>query len=73
MRENKLKKKDETDLNTVKDFIILFNKFNNREPMESEIYDNLKDKMDVINIKNTLEQIEHFKLSENTNKNAENV
>ena len=73
LRENKLKKKDETDLNTVKDFIILFNKFNNREPMESEIYDNLKDKMDVINIKNTLEQIEHFKLSENTNKNAENV
>lgn len=70
MKENKIKKKEENNFKTVQDFIILFKKFNNREPMETEIYDNLKDKMDIITIKNTLEQIQHINLSNNKFENV---
>ena len=70
MKEKKIKKKEENNFKTVQDFIILFKKFNNREPLETEIYDNLKDKMDIIKIKNTLDQIQHINLSNN---NLENV
>ena len=40
----------------VKDFIDLFISLNNREPMESEIYDNLKDKIDDITLKKIVEE-----------------
>jgi len=53
MKEIKLKKTVENNNQIVNDFIISFTALNNREPMETEIYDNLKDKM---NIK-TLEKI----------------
>ena len=39
----------------IKDFIQLFSSLNNREPMESEIVDNLKDKMDIVTIKKIIE------------------
>jgi hypothetical protein len=61
MKENKIKKKEESNYKDVNDFIELFIKINNREPMESEIFDNLKDKMDLITIKNILEQIKATK------------
>ena len=38
------------------DFIQSFVQLNNREPMESEIMDNLKDKIDISIIKNILEK-----------------
>jgi hypothetical protein len=40
----------------VNDFIILFTNLNNREPMETEIIDNLKDKIDINIIKKFIEQ-----------------
>jgi hypothetical protein len=67
MKENKIKKKEETNFKDVNDFIELFIKINNRDPMESEIFDNLKDKMDLMTIKNILEQIK------TTKTNYENV
>jgi hypothetical protein len=67
MKENKIKKKEENNYKDVNDFIELFIKINNREPMESEIFDNLKDKMDLITIKNILEQIK------TTKSNYENI
>lgn len=70
MKEKKIKKKEENNFKTVQDFIILFKKFNNREPLETEIYDNLKDKMDIIKIKNTLDQIQHINLSNNKLENV---
>jgi hypothetical protein len=39
----------------VNDFILLFNNLNNREPMESEVIDNLKDKMDINVIKKIID------------------
>ena len=61
MKENKIKKREENNYKDVNDFIELFIKINNREPMENEIFDNLKDKMDLITIKNILEQIKTTK------------
>ena len=57
MRENKVKKKEDDNFRDVNDFIMLFKKINNRDPMESEVFDNLKDRMDILTIKNIFEQI----------------
>jgi hypothetical protein len=70
LKENKIKKREENNFKIVEDFIILFKKINNREPMESEIYDNLKDKIDIITIKNIYEQIKPRSIFNN---NFENV
>ena len=61
IKENKVKKKGENNYKDVNDFIDLFFKINNREPMENEIFDNLKDKMELLTIKNILEQIKTSK------------
>ena len=61
IKENKMKKKEESNYKDVNDFIALFIKINNREPMESEIFDNLKDKMELMTIKNIIEQIKASK------------
>jgi uncharacterized protein YaaW (UPF0174 family) len=55
-RESKYHSLNELDRKIVSDFIILFNNLNNREPMESEIIDNLKEKIDVNTIKKIIEQ-----------------
>ena len=54
-KQNKVKKVNETNKKTVNDFVTMFINLNNREPMESEIIDNLKDKMDISVIKKILE------------------
>lgn len=46
-KEQKIKKFNELNNKMVKDFIILFNDLNNREPMDTEIIDNLRDKIDI--------------------------
>ena len=62
MKEGKIRKKEENNYKEVNDFITFFIKINNRDPMESEIFDNLKDKMDLMTIKNIVEQIKVNKL-----------
>jgi hypothetical protein len=56
-RQNKLKKFNENNNKLVNDFIQLFISLNNREPMETEVIDNLKDKIDVVTIKKILDDI----------------
>jgi len=56
IKQNKIRKQNELDKKIVNDFIILFNNLNNREPMESEIIDNLKDKIDTSIIKKIIDQ-----------------
>jgi hypothetical protein len=46
-REQKVKKNTDQNNKIVKDFIDTFNNLNNREPLDSEIIDNLKDKIDI--------------------------
>jgi hypothetical protein len=54
-KQNKKRKLKEKNNKLIKDFIQSFISLNNREPMESEIIDNLKDKIDINEIKKILE------------------
>lgn len=56
VRENKEKKLSEINNKFVNDFIDLFKNLHNREPMETEIFDNLKDKIDIVTIKKILDE-----------------
>ena len=58
IKKNKIKKENEENKKTVNDFINLFNNLNNREPMESEIIDNLKDKIDIETIQKIIDEID---------------
>jgi len=64
-KQNKVKRMNELNKKQVKDFVTLFNNLNNREPMESEIIDNLKDKMDVAVIKKIIEDSKTLAISIN--------
>jgi hypothetical protein len=64
IKEEKIKKLSEKNVKIVKDFIQLFIALNNREPMESEIIDNLKEKIDVTIVKKILDENRIF-LEEN--------
>jgi hypothetical protein len=47
IKKNKIAKQNEINKKIISDFIELFINLNNRQPMESEIIDNLKDKIDI--------------------------
>ena len=65
--DNKQKKQVEINHKIVTDFVELFRNLNNREPMETEILDNLKDKIDIATIKNILDDGKILNLMVNTN------
>ena len=71
LKEERIKKLSEQNIKIVKDFIQLFITLNNREPMESEIIDNLKDKIDIVTVKKILDEnkifLEQFVNVENVN------
>jgi len=71
--DNKQKKKVETNNKIVSDFVELFRNLNNREPMETEIFDNLKDKIDNATIKKILDEGKVLKLVVNTNLDDGNI
>ena len=54
IKEDKLKQINEQNIKTLTDFIQLFTTINNREPMENEIIDNLKEKIDLETLKKIL-------------------
>jgi hypothetical protein len=56
IKDIKQKKAQELNNTIVKEFIISFKNLNNREPMETEIIDNLKDKMNIKVLEKILEQ-----------------
>ncbi len=57
MVQTKNKKQNEANKKTVEDFIKFFNDLNNREPMESEIIDNLKDKLPIEKLNKLMDEI----------------
>ena len=65
--DNKQKKQIELNNKIVIDFVELFRNLNNREPMETEIMDNLKDKVDIATIKKILEDGKILNLQVNQN------
>ncbi len=56
VKQNKVRKINEKNSKLIKDFINSFINLNNREPMETEIIDNLKDKIDINAIKKIIEE-----------------
>lgn len=64
-KQNRMKKTNELNLKIVKDFINLFIHLNNREPMETEIMDNLKDKIDATMIKQILDEKKYLTVKTN--------
>jgi hypothetical protein len=68
-KQNKMKKTNELNLKIIKDFINLFIHLNNREPMETEIIDNLKDKIDVSMIKQILDEKKYLTVQINYENN----
>jgi len=71
MNHNKIKKQNELNKKIIYDFIHLFTNLNNREPMESEIIDNLKDKFEPELIKKILDENRNTTLKNNAD-NADN-
>jgi len=71
-KHNKMKKMHEENNKIIKEFIQSFFNLNNREPMDSEIIDNLKDKIDINIIKKILEKGRSLNIISN-NRNDENV
>ena len=55
-KEIKLKREIETNNKMVTDFIALFNDLNNRMPMDSEIIDNLKDKIELTTLQTIINE-----------------
>ena len=56
-KQNKIRKTNENNNKIVNDFIKLFISLNNREPMETEIIDNLKEKIEPNIIKKIIEEV----------------
>jgi len=61
-KEQKVKKFNESNNKLVKDFIVLFNDLNNREPMESEIIDNLRDKIDIAILQKIIDEQKYIEV-----------
>ena len=65
LKQTRLNKARDDNNKIVTDFIGLFKSLNNREPMESEVVDNLKDKVDVNTIKSVLDKLKTLSISIN--------
>ena len=55
-KEIKMKREIETNNKMVSDFIMMFNNLNNRVPMESEIVDNLKDRIELTTLQTIINE-----------------
>jgi hypothetical protein len=73
VNDNKQKKQIELNNKIVTDFVELFRNLNNRDPMETEIMDNLKDKVDIITIKKILDEGKVLNLFINPNIDDGNI
>jgi hypothetical protein len=72
-KQNKLKKLVETNKKILSDFTTLFYNLNNRQPMESEIIDNLKDKIEMSALKKMLEEKKSLTLQINVDDDNSSV
>ena len=73
VNDNKQKKLTEINNKIVTDFVQLFKNLNNREPMETEICDNLKYKIDTATIQKILEEGKILNLAVITNLDDGNI
>lgn len=71
-KQNKLQKINEHNDRILSEFITVFINLNNRNPMESEVIDNLKDKIDVETIQKKLNENKHYLFINSDNGSEEN-
>ena len=72
-KQNKIKRITETNNKILSDFVKLFYNLNNRQPMESEIIDNLKDKIEMSVLKKMLDEGKTLNLQINVNDDDSSV
>lgn len=72
-KQNKIKKLQFDQNKMVSDFITLFKSLNNREPMESEVVDNLKDRIEVNKIKTIIESLNTLSIQINVDNDDETL
>jgi len=72
-KQNKIKRIAETNNKILSDFVKLFYNLNNRQPMESEIIDNLKDKIEMSVLKKMLDEGKTLNLQINVNDDDSSV
>jgi hypothetical protein len=70
-KQNKIKQLSAYQNKMVSDFINLFKSLNNREPMEGEVVDNLKDKIEVSKIKTIMENLNSLSVQINVDNDDE--
>ena len=73
IKTNKIKKQKELNKKAVNDFIKLFNDLNNREPMDSEIIDNLKEKIDIETLQSIIDENKTISIKTNPDGNLSNM
>jgi hypothetical protein len=75
IKVNKIKKQSELERKIVNDFITLFYDLNNRQPMETEIIDNLKEKISIETIRKILDENKtiSIKVEDNHDDNLLNI
>jgi hypothetical protein len=64
-KENRIKKANETNSKMVTEFITLFKNLNNRQPMDTEIIDNLKDKIDMVTLQKIIDESKPLQITIN--------
>jgi hypothetical protein len=72
-KQNKIKKLNADQNKMVSDFINLFKSLNNREPMESEVIDNLKDRIEVSKIRTIIENLNTITIQINVDNDEETL
>jgi hypothetical protein len=72
-KQNKIKQLNAYQNKMVSDFINLFKSLNNREPMEGEVIDNLKDKIEVSKIKTIIESLNSISIQINVDNDDETL
>jgi hypothetical protein len=71
INDDNLKKIEEENMKVVNDFTILFKNLHHRDPLENEIVDNLKDKIDIYTIKHILKKKARLSVTETNYENLE--
>ena len=72
-KQTKLKQINEHNHKFISDFVASFRNVNNRDPMETEIFDNLKDKLDIVIIKNIIDEGTIISLNKVVEENLEKI
>jgi hypothetical protein len=73
IKQNKMKKQNEMNKKMVYDFVKVFYNLNNREPMDTEIIDNLKDKMDIDTIAKIIDENKSHMLKMDMEQSADDL